>query len=61
LPVNFVLNNSGAGNGEFTVAAPIPNDPGLVGLDVYVQAIIADAGGPKGFSATRGMHFRVCQ
>ncbi|MEW6745397.1 MAG: hypothetical protein AB1486_21810 [Planctomycetota bacterium] len=59
--INFVLNNAGIpGAGQFKLSSPIPDDPTLVGIDVYSQAIIVDAGAAKGFSATRGMHFVIC-
>lgn len=46
--------------GSQTYKLPIPNGAALIGITVYAQAFIADAGGaPLGFSATQGLSFKV--
>ena len=38
-----------------TLSGQVPNDPSLYGVDLYMQAIEADAGASKGLSFTRGL------
>jgi len=45
--------------GQFDASVPIPVDPAFVGLAAYFQALVVDAGGPAGFSATNGMQVVV--
>ena len=42
--------------GQYIVSMPVPNDPMFIGLSVYFQSLVVDAGGPSGFSATNGLH-----
>ena len=49
----------GVGVTSFTV--PVPNNPGLDGIDLYNQILVVDSGSPGGFfAATRGMRYRTC-
>ena len=45
--------------GQYIVSIPVPNDPMFIGLPVYFQSLVVDAGGPSGFSATDGLHVIV--
>ena len=49
------------GAGTFALTGEIPDDPTLVGLEVDVQALMFDKGGPKGLSASAGLAFVICQ
>jgi hypothetical protein len=33
----------------------MPDDPGIVGVDIYLQAVCADAGAPFGWSMSNGL------
>ncbi|MEW6745232.1 MAG: trypsin-like serine protease [Planctomycetota bacterium] len=59
LPV--VYSGAGAGNGSVAYTIPIPNNPLYVGLDIYAQFIVYDAGAARGIAATDGLHFEICQ
>jgi len=50
-----------SGAGSALIPLPIPNDPGLVGIQVATQAIVLDAGSSGGFSHTQGVRFTICQ
>jgi hypothetical protein len=48
-----------AGAGVARVAMAIPNDPGLLGLEVFSQFLWVDTGAREGISSTNGFMFRV--
>lgn len=48
----------GMGHGTF-VLGDVPNDPKLVGLDLFAQAAIPDPIGPDGEELTRAIEFRL--
>ena len=47
------------GSGWAAQPLAIPADPGLANAQVFAQFAFADAGGPQGLSATRGMNLTV--
>lgn len=51
------LGGVGPGNGSVTISAPIP--PSGAGVKFTVQALVIDAGVPRGFSATRGLELNI--
>jgi cytochrome c peroxidase len=65
LPVNvavldgrwFVLGGAAGGPGHATWRLPIPRDPLLQGLGVYLQLFALDAAAPAGIAASRGVEF----
>jgi hypothetical protein len=61
LLVPMMLNgNAGvAGAGYGTIKFPMPTDPGLVGLTLYGQWFVWDAGVPVGIATSRGGEFRM--
>jgi hypothetical protein len=52
-------STGGAGAGRVSFPLPVPAIPSLVGLPLFVQAIVIDAGGPQGLAASRGLRFAV--
>lgn len=42
-------------SGELALPVAIPNDPALLGFNLYLQGIAADAGHPSGFALTAGL------
>lgn len=42
--------------GKASAPFPIPNLPAIVGAELYSQVYVADAAGPFGLSASRGLH-----
>src|SRR5688572_5859010 len=53
----YFLPGQGDGGGSGDVPLPLPNNPGLIGQPVYVQAFTLDdfAANPLGFAATSGI------
>jgi hypothetical protein len=47
------------GAGAAPVAAPIPNNPVLSGMHIFVQAIALDPGGDIGVSASHGLDVQL--
>ena len=54
----FPLSADAAGSATF--AAPVPNDPGLAGLLVAVQALLFDSSQPGGLSLSNGLKANLC-
>lgn len=50
-----------AAGGAGTVSVPLPNNPSIAGFRLFGQAVIIDAGGPQGFSMSKGFEAVVCQ
>lgn len=50
-----------AGAGSALIPLPIPNDPGVAGIALATQAIVADPGASGGFAHTQGVRFTICQ
>lgn len=50
-----------AGEGYEHVNVPIPNNSGLLGLELYFQALIADPGSKGGISHSEGLRAVICQ
>jgi len=48
-------SSGGAGTGRAQVSLPVPGSANLLGLTLYGQAAVVDAGGPAGLSASRGL------
>ncbi len=48
-----------AGVGNFTANLPIPNDPFLAGINIYLQAVLIDAAAVKGVSFTKGLQVTI--
>lgn len=45
--------------GFATAALPLPNDPGLAGVDLRIQAAAADGSAASGFTLSRGLRVRI--
>lgn len=61
IATNVTLDNDGLpGQGTTTLPMAIPDDPSLVGLPLFLQVILVDAGASKGFAASDGLNFEVC-
>ena len=52
-------SSGGAGAGRTSFPLPVPANRTLVGLPLYAQALVLDAGGPQGLAASRGLRFAV--
>jgi cytochrome c peroxidase len=50
------LAGSGPGEGWASLSLAVPGDPGLVGLDVYLQWLVLDPGAAGPVAATAGLH-----
>jgi hypothetical protein len=48
-----------AGVGSVTLSAPVPAAPALAGLDLYAQALVADAGAPAGFALSSALALQL--
>jgi len=59
LPLGLLLHGSGGGQGWTSWILPLPAEPTLDGLEVFAQAIVLDAGGPRGLSASAGARWRL--
>lgn len=57
-PLGGTLNQPGAGT--ITFPASIPNNTNLVGLSVYMQALVQDANASGGLSHTQGLALYIC-
>jgi len=55
LPIVLSLPGSGAGEGDARLQFTFPDDPGLVGLNLYHQVFASDPGAAKGVSASNGL------
>jgi len=53
------LSGSGAGQGYGTFDMPIPTDPSLIGLELWIQAWVADPGSPSGHALSPIAHLTV--
>jgi len=49
------------GTGLTALGLPLPNNPVLLGLEVYFQALIGDPGSAGGVAHTEGLHVAICQ
>lgn len=49
-----------AGAGTIAVDAEIEDDPSLLGIEVDVQLLMADPGGPKKLASSAGLAFVIC-
>jgi hypothetical protein len=47
--------------GVSTQSVPIPSDPSIAGLGVYLQAIADDATQPQGFALSNGLKLVLCE
>ncbi|MBL8752396.1 MAG: hypothetical protein JNK15_03765 [Planctomycetes bacterium] len=59
VPLMLAGNPGVAGAGYGTVAFPMPNEPGLVGLTLFGQWFVWDTGAVPGIATTRGAEFRL--
>jgi cytochrome c peroxidase len=59
LPLGQLLHGSGAGDGWASWSFALPRDPALAGSEFFAQAIVLDAGGPQGLSASAGVRWRL--
>jgi hypothetical protein len=57
LPLGGAPGAAGAGSG--ILPTPLPIDPLLDGLNVFAQAVIADAGASKGFAMSAGLQISI--
>lgn len=55
LPIVLGLPGSGAGAGDLRLQFTFPDDPGMVGLELYHQVFAADPGAAHGVSASNGL------
>ena len=53
--VPLVTPGIGAGAGALEIPVFIQDDPSLQGVQLYAQAVLADAGGPQGYSWSNGL------
>jgi choice-of-anchor B domain-containing protein len=60
LVLPFVAGGAGAGAGTASTPFPLPNNPALVGLKLFGQALALDAGAPSGVSMTGGLEITIC-
>ncbi|MBL7009394.1 MAG: hypothetical protein ISR76_10375 [Planctomycetes bacterium] len=51
------FSSDALGNGA--IPATIPNDPGLVGRDFYLQAFVHDSSQPQGWALSHGLRIRI--
>ncbi|MAE64318.1 MAG: hypothetical protein CMJ18_08590 [Phycisphaeraceae bacterium] len=54
-----LMEGMGAPDGHATLQIPIPDDPGLVGMQFWAQWFIVDPNGPAGLSASRGATWTI--
>jgi len=47
------------GEGAATLALPIPPNPALIGVSLFLQGLVLDAGAPAGVSMTRGLELEI--
>lgn len=57
----ILVNGRVDGAGRVILAAPVPNDPRLGDVRVYIQLFAADSAAPFGLSASRGMWTGICK
>jgi hypothetical protein len=48
------------GAGELVLPAAIPDDAALLGVSLYLQALLADPGGAGGLTHTQGLQITIC-
>ena len=53
------LFGQGAGNGRRSMVFSLPDNPALVGADLFGQWFPLDPSGPQGLSATEGFHLEI--
>ena len=56
--IGGVAESVADGGGIARTSLPLPNDPGLDGAAIHVQALVEDPAGPLGYASTRGMIVR---
>lgn len=59
VPLGQLLHGSGAGDGWTSWLLALPEDPTLAGVEFFAQALVLDAGGPQGLSASAGVRWRL--
>jgi hypothetical protein len=59
IATNGVPGTPGAGAGSLTL--PIPNNPLIIGLHLFFQCFLLDAGAASGISISNGLDATVCQ
>jgi hypothetical protein len=57
--IPLVTPGVGNGAGIMTSTSVLNDDPGLVNLQFYLQAVLADAGAPQGYSMSNGLSVLV--
>ena len=60
LAFNFQIKVVLTAGGNATWNAPIPNQPGLVGVKAYIQAAAIDATQPGGWAMSNGVEVSIC-
>ena len=55
-PFFFVLPVPTGATGDLTLQFNVPNDPNIVGLNLYYQTLVADPGATFGVSFSNGLH-----
>jgi choice-of-anchor B domain-containing protein len=58
---HFILTGTLDASGKATLPFPIPSDPGVGGLKLYMQLVTLDAAAPMGLAASRGMWFGIAK
>jgi len=56
VPVSFATPTAGT----WQLALPVPNDPGIDGLDVLLQAALLNTGSSAAFELTNAIHAMIC-
>ncbi len=57
--IGLVYPGVGAGGGDFMLPFVFPEDPGLTGLSLFLQAMASDPGAPGNVSMSNGLEERI--
>lgn len=59
VPLGHLLHGSGNGDGWASWTFALPDDPALAGTEFFAQALVLDASGPQGLSASAGVRWQL--
>jgi hypothetical protein len=57
---DIIFSTSTTPSGDFTLAAAVPPDAGLIGLSIYTQVAVIDGAAPQGMALTQAMRTTFC-
>ena len=60
LTVLLPLSPGGPGQGIGLLTTPVPSLPGLIGLEVFFQAVVDDPAAAAGLALTQGVRIAIC-